>query len=122
MNAGTLAAAGFTVGPDEDRSSDASAELPEEETVTRRNSFICLTISIIASLSLAGCGGGPPITGCGAVCPPPDVRGWTWVSGSNTVLQAGVYGTQGTPSPTNVPGARNFAVSWTDRNGNLWMF
>jgi N-acetylneuraminic acid mutarotase len=44
------------------------------------------------------------------------------VSGSNTVLQAGVYGTQGTPSLTNVPGARDFAMSWTDLSGNFWLF
>ena len=32
---------------------------------------------------------------------------WTWVVGSNTVDQPGVYGTKGVPSPTNVPGARS---------------
>src|SRR5258708_13453502 len=51
-----------------------------------------------------------------------DGTNWTWVSGSNVVSQTGVYGTKGTPSSSNVPGARNSAVSWTDNGGNLWVF
>ncbi len=31
---------------------------------------------------------------------------WTWISGSSSVNQPGVYGTQGTATPSNVPGAR----------------
>jgi len=56
----------------------------------------------------------------------PTNKTWTWVSGSNTVpangVISGVYGTQGIPAPANVPGARNSAVSWGDKNGNLWLF
>jgi N-acetylneuraminic acid mutarotase len=47
---------------------------------------------------------------------------WTWVSGSNLMNQNGVYGTQGIPAPGNIPGARNWAVSWTDLSGNFWVF
>ncbi len=47
---------------------------------------------------------------------------WTWMGGSNTFSQEGTYGTLGTASPTNVPGARTSAVSWTDATGNLWLF
>jgi N-acetylneuraminic acid mutarotase len=47
---------------------------------------------------------------------------WTWMSGSNTVAANGVYGTQGTAVPGNVPGARAMAVSWTDSAGDLWLF
>jgi hypothetical protein len=47
---------------------------------------------------------------------------WTWRSGSNTVNQAGVYGTLGVPAAGNVPGARDYAVTWTDSSGNLWLF
>jgi hypothetical protein len=52
---------------------------------------------------------------------------WTWMGGSNTVptklgAQPGVYGTLGTPAPENTPGGRNYAVGWTDSNGNLWLF
>ena len=51
-----------------------------------------------------------------------DGKNWTWVSGANLARQSGVYGTRGTASPSNVPGARNFPVSWADGNGNLWLF
>jgi N-acetylneuraminic acid mutarotase len=34
----------------------------------------------------------------------------------------GVYGTLGVASATNVPGGRYYAVSWTDKQGNLWLF
>ena len=47
---------------------------------------------------------------------------WTWISGSNLVNQAGVYGTQGVPAPTNVPGARLGAISWVDSQGMFWIF
>lgn len=47
---------------------------------------------------------------------------WTWVKGDNTVDQPGVYGTQGLPDTSNKSGARTASVSWTDGNGNLWLF
>jgi N-acetylneuraminic acid mutarotase len=47
---------------------------------------------------------------------------WTWVSGSKTVNQAGIYGTKGTADPSNVPGARYRAISWLDSQGKLWLF
>src|ERR1035437_8990633 len=47
---------------------------------------------------------------------------WTWVSGSNAYRQFGTYGTKGLAAPGNVPGARSGSVSWTDTNGNLWLF
>jgi len=52
----------------------------------------------------------------------PTAKTWTWVNGANTTNQAGVYGTQGTPASTNVPGARESAVTWVDSNGNFWLF
>jgi hypothetical protein len=36
--------------------------------------------------------------------------------------QAGVYGTILTAAAGNVPGGRDSAVSWSDRDGNLWLF
>ncbi|MGD1215243.1 MAG: kelch repeat-containing protein [Terriglobales bacterium] len=47
---------------------------------------------------------------------------WTWMCGSNVVNHQGIYGTQGTASPSNVPGAREQAVGWTDASGNFWLF
>jgi N-acetylneuraminic acid mutarotase len=52
---------------------------------------------------------------------------WTWMGGSSTVPGAnegwpGVYGTLGTPAAGNVPGGRGDASTWTDRNGNFWLF
>jgi N-acetylneuraminic acid mutarotase len=62
----------------------------------------------------------------------PTSKQWTWIDGGSTVPsscspytncgQPGVYGTLGTPSPANVPGGRNGAVSWTDSADNLWLF
>jgi N-acetylneuraminic acid mutarotase len=51
-----------------------------------------------------------------------DGSNWTWVSGSNTVNHAGIYGAKGIPDADNMPGARNSAVSWVDGSGNLWLF
>jgi hypothetical protein len=42
--------------------------------------------------------------------------------GANVVAQKGVYGTLGTAAAGNVPGAREFTVTWTDTSGNFWLF
>jgi N-acetylneuraminic acid mutarotase len=47
---------------------------------------------------------------------------WTWVGGSNTVSASGVYGTKGTASASNIPGARAGPVTWKDASGNFWLF
>jgi N-acetylneuraminic acid mutarotase len=57
---------------------------------------------------------------------------WTWTGGDNTLLpingkpsdvgRPGVYGTLGVPAATNNPGARDSAATWTDQNGNFWLF
>ena len=52
----------------------------------------------------------------------PATQLWTWISGSDLNEQPGIYGTQGVPAATNVPGGRDYAVSWIDSNGNLWLF
>ena len=52
----------------------------------------------------------------------PTSNQWTWVSGSTLPYQPAVYGTQGTPSPSNIPGARRGAASWADATGNLYLY
>jgi N-acetylneuraminic acid mutarotase len=55
---------------------------------------------------------------------------WTWMGGSSTIPpilrndpgSVGVYGTVGVPNAANVPGGRDDAVSWTDSQGNFWLF
>jgi N-acetylneuraminic acid mutarotase len=47
---------------------------------------------------------------------------WTWMSGDNSFGQLGVYGMRGVADPANKPGPRTTGVSWTDTDGNLWMF
>ena len=52
----------------------------------------------------------------------PSTNQWAKVAGSSTGQSAGVYGTLGTPSSGNTPGAREDASGWTDSHGNLWLF
>jgi N-acetylneuraminic acid mutarotase len=56
----------------------------------------------------------------------PVTHEWAWMGGSNVIgssgSQPGVYGTLGTPASGNMPGGRMGAASWTDNNGNLWLF
>jgi subtilase family serine protease/N-acetylneuraminic acid mutarotase len=47
---------------------------------------------------------------------------WAWMTGSNEEDQIAVYGTQGVPASTNDPGNRQPGGSWTDKNGNFWLF
>jgi len=54
----------------------------------------------------------------------PSTNEWTWMKGPGIPHgDAGVYGTQGVPSPLNHPPAIWSGInSWTDLNGNLWLF
>jgi len=52
----------------------------------------------------------------------PSTDEWAWMGGSNTPNNPGVYGTLGTPAMQNVPGSRTGSVSWTDLQGNFWLF
>lgn len=52
----------------------------------------------------------------------PTTNQWTWVKGDNIVNQAGNYGTKGIENSGNKPGARYGSRTWTDTNGNLWLF
>lgn len=47
---------------------------------------------------------------------------WTWMGGANTANSPGNYGNKGIAAASNVPGARQGEVTWTDRMGNLWLF
>ncbi|HML75650.1 MAG TPA: kelch repeat-containing protein [Anaerohalosphaeraceae bacterium] len=47
---------------------------------------------------------------------------WTWVSGLSVTNQPGTYGIKGIAGAANVPGARSGSVSWTDDEGNFWLF
>ena len=49
---------------------------------------------------------------------------WTWMGGPQNVLSGapGVYGTKGVADPGNLPGPRSYAMSWTDKAGNFWLF
>ena len=52
-----------------------------------------------------------------------DMGGWKQHSpGPVWCTEPGVYGSLGTPAPGNTPGGREYALSWTDSNGNLWLF
>ena len=66
---------------------------------------------------------------CGLTLPtPPTLHNpaiWTWVKGSNTGNQNGIYGPETRPYFTRVdwtPGARRGAMSWIDVQGEFWLF
>mgnify|MGYP002480997682 CR=1 FL=1 len=47
----------------------------------------------------------------------------TWMAGSSTINQPGVYGLKGKASVENVPGAREGAVGWYDNlRQEFWLF
>jgi N-acetylneuraminic acid mutarotase len=47
---------------------------------------------------------------------------WTWMRGSSSIDQRGIYGTLGTPAPTNDPGARQGATGIKASDGSFWLF
>jgi Kelch motif len=51
----------------------------------------------------------------------PATNNWTWLKGSSTTYQLGVYGTLGVASSSNVPGARRASSTWVYSN-KLYLF
>lgn len=48
---------------------------------------------------------------------------WTWMKGPGTTNYGGSYGIQGVASPLNSPPGKSYcSTTWTDLNGNLWLF
>ncbi len=47
---------------------------------------------------------------------------WTWMKGDSMPNQKGIYGIMGIPDSANTPGARWGSATWTDNDGNLWLF
>ena len=74
---------------------------------------ICIAVAIIS----IGCGGGSTGT-----APPAVHNEWTWMAGTNSVNQLGVYGRKGVAAAGNSPGARSYAITGTDSAGNFWLF
>src|ERR1017187_806022 len=63
----------------------------------------------------------------------PSTNEWAWMGGcapDQVVVEAcilqsqpnGIYGTLGTAAPGNSHPSRSGAASWTDSNGNFWLF
>ena len=52
----------------------------------------------------------------------PSTKQWTWMGGSSTVGQSGVYGTSGSAATANIPGGRYSATHWIDKSGKFWLF
>jgi N-acetylneuraminic acid mutarotase len=52
----------------------------------------------------------------------PSTNQWTWMGGSNNASKPGIYGTLGMPDAQNDPGGREWASTWVDGSGNLWLF
>jgi N-acetylneuraminic acid mutarotase len=52
----------------------------------------------------------------------PATTNWTWIKGSTSVDESGVYGTLGVPANGNFPGGRRHPMAWLDADGALWLF
>jgi N-acetylneuraminic acid mutarotase len=57
----------------------------------------------------------------------PALNEWAWMGGDKSarqenVGQPGIYGSLGVPSTANLPGGTESAATWTDKDGNLWLF
>ena len=79
---------------------------------------LMLMVMIMAALSFSACGSGSK----SSAPAPSGANQWTWANGADVINQPGTYGTQGMAASNNIPGARQNAVRWVDKAGNLWLF
>jgi gliding motility-associated-like protein len=47
---------------------------------------------------------------------------WAWISGDKSPNLISNYGTRGVVASSNIPGSRIGMATWTDSDGNLWLF
>jgi N-acetylneuraminic acid mutarotase len=52
----------------------------------------------------------------------PSTGEWTWVNGGNQLGAKGNFGSVTVASTANFPSIREFSASWTDKDGNFWLF
>jgi N-acetylneuraminic acid mutarotase len=52
----------------------------------------------------------------------PTTYKWAWMGGSGKGNQSGVASSLGAAAAGNIPGSRSSAASWTDSEGNFWLF
>lgn len=52
----------------------------------------------------------------------PATNEWTWMKGPDIIDAKGTYGIKGVGNELNHPGSKLGGTSWTDHNGNLWLF
>ncbi|MGA2234618.1 MAG: hypothetical protein ABSG23_04040 [Terriglobales bacterium] len=78
-----------------------------------------LMAAVMAALSFSACGSG---SSGGGTPPPSSANEWAWMNGASIANQPGTYGSLGTAASSNVPGAREQAISWLDASGNFWLF
>ncbi len=50
------------------------------------------------------------------------LNAWIWMNGSDQQSQDGTYGTLAKPAAANTPGAIQFPQTWTDANGDFWLW
>src|SRR5687768_8525296 len=51
-----------------------------------------------------------------------NAQDWTWMHGQDQINASPSYGVKGVAGINNNPGGRSQHVTWTDAQGNLWMF
>jgi N-acetylneuraminic acid mutarotase len=52
----------------------------------------------------------------------PSTNEWAWVSGESIVNQLPQYGELGVSNPENMPGPREHHKTWSDAQGDIWIF
>lgn len=51
-----------------------------------------------------------------------NAQDWTWVTGDSTYFNLGSFSNYYSSDQTPVPSSRNGSATWTDKQGNLWLY
>jgi hypothetical protein len=85
-------------------------------------SFAVTSTETIQAIAVVSGGASTSASGTYTILPvPPNT--WTFVSGDPiNVDDQGIYGVLGQWFAQDIPGSRTTSASWTDANGNFWLF
>lgn len=95
---------------------------PSTQSTRYSGPVIAWKTETINAIAVAGGDSLSPVASATYTIPPTPPNTWAYLQGQSEIEQAGDYGALGIHVTTGYPGSRSSAATWTDANGDFWVF